>query len=164
MRPSLAILVVLSFCACNISACSKGEEVSTQNPPSSKDSDSPATVVFEGNSGPVRVKVEIARYPEEIRRGLMHRRQMPQDHGMLFLMGREEQQSFWMKNTLIPLDMVFVRKDKSILGIVENAEPKTLTSRRVEGPSLYVIEVKGVFTAKHGIKAGTNVRFEGVRE
>lgn len=78
---------------------------------------------------------------------------------MLFVFPREEQQSFWMKNTLIPLDMVFIRADRTILGVVVEAEPQTLSPRSVPGRSQYVLELRGGTAPRRGIEAGQTVRF-----
>ena len=67
-----------------------------------------------------------------------------------------------MRNTLIPLDMLFITSDLRIVGIVSRAEPRTLTSRSVGLPSQYVLEVPGGWTEKVGIRKGTTVEFEGV--
>lgn len=81
---------------------------------------------------------------------------------MLFLMPEEDDHSFYMRNTLIPLDMIFIAKDMTIAGIVENTEPRTETLRRVGKPSVYVLEVNAGWTARKQIKPGAKVRFEGV--
>ena len=123
-----------------------------------------AAVVFEPDGRPpARVSVEVARTPRQIQRGLMYRRHLPPDAGMLFLFRQPEVQSFWMKNTLIPLDMIFVSSEMIVVGVVENAEPQTLTSRTVGVPSQYVVEVNGGWASAHGVAAGTPVRFENVR-
>ena len=102
---------------------------------------------------------EVADEGEERMKGLMFRTEMQDDHGMIFLFPRERQQSFWMKNTLIPLDMIFIKADRTILGIVENAEPETTIGRGVPGLSQFVFEINGGLSAKLGIKAGQTVRF-----
>ena len=89
----------------------------------------------------------------------MFRESMDADRGMLFLFPREQQLSFWMKNTFIPLDLVFIRSDRTILGVVENAEPRTLTSRRVDGISQFVLEINGGLARTRGIRAGQKVTF-----
>jgi hypothetical protein len=110
----------------------------------------------------VQVVVELARKPEERSLGLMHRRQLDADRGMLFLFDAPQQLSFWMRNTYIPLDMVFIREDMTVLGVVENAEPLTDTPRSVPGLSRYVLEVNAGFCRRHGVAEGTRVRFDGV--
>ena len=120
------------------------------------------TAVFHTDAGAARVSVEVVRSFREVQRGLMFRRYMAPDDGMLFIFAQEEQQSFWMKNTLIPLDMIFVRTDMTVLGVVHDAEPKTLGPRRVEGKSQFVVETNAGWAKKHGVKAGVRVEFEGV--
>jgi hypothetical protein len=113
---------------------------------------------------PAEVTVEIASTGRQIQRGLMYREYMPAEHGMLFLMREERVHSFWMRNTLIPLDMIFIGKDMTVAGVVANAEPLTDTSRRVDRPSYWVLEVNGGWAAAHHVQAGTPVRFRDVPE
>lgn len=113
-------------------------------------------------SGEATVSVEVVATPATIERGLMYREHLPPDQGMLFLMGKEQPWSFWMHNTLIPLDMLFIKADMTVAGIVENATPRTDDLRKVDAPSLYVLEVNGGYCAAHKITAGAKVRFEGV--
>lgn len=113
-------------------------------------------------SGELAVAVEVVSKPAQLQRGLMYREHLPPDNGMLFLMPEEDDHAFFMRNTLIPLDMIFIARDFTIAGIVQNAEPKTETLRRVEKPSLYVLEVNGGWTAAKHVVAGTKVRFQGV--
>jgi uncharacterized membrane protein (UPF0127 family) len=120
-------------------------------------------VVIETSAGQrLPVDVELARNADEQRKGLMGRRSLPENGGMLFLFGATSVQSFWMKNTLIPLDMLFISDDGLVVGIVANAEPLTLTERTVGKPSRYVLEVNGGWCAAHGVRAGDRVRFENV--
>jgi uncharacterized protein len=119
-------------------------------------------VLMPAGADPVTVQVEVARREEERRRGLMWRTQLDEDAGMLFIFERPQQLSFWMRNTEIPLDMIFIEPSMRILGIVENAEPRTDTSRSVPGQSQYVLEVNAGFSRRHGLTSGTVVRFEGV--
>lgn len=109
---------------------------------------------------PVAVDVEVARTPAETQRGLMFRRQMAPNAGMIFLFARPRQMTFWMRNTYIPLDMVFITSEMRVLGVVENATPETDDAREVEGISQYVLEVNAGFAREHGIVPGTAVRFE----
>ena len=107
---------------------------------------------------PVEVIVEAVRSPEERARGLMGRKRLDPLHGMLFIFPEERQLTFWMKDTLIELDMIFIRSDMSVLGCVERAEPMTTTSRFVHGNSQYVLEVIGGFCGEHGIGEFTRVK------
>lgn len=108
------------------------------------------------------VRVEVARTEPERRRGLMDRSSLPDDAGMLFLFDETAEQAFWMKDTLLPLDMIFLDDEGRVVGIVESAAPRTLTSRSVGAPSRYVLEVNGGWSRARGVKAGDRVRFEGV--
>jgi uncharacterized protein len=110
-------------------------------------------------SGEVAVDVEVVSTEGTIERGLMYRQFMAPDAGMLFLLGIDKEWTFWMRNTLIPLDMIFIRKSMKIAGIVENAEPKTDTLRTVHENSLYVLEVNGGWTKAHGVVRDATVRF-----
>jgi hypothetical protein len=109
--------------------------------------------------GEIAVDVEVVSTEAKIERGLMYRQHLGPDAGMLFLLGVDKPWTFWMKNTLIPLDMIFIRKSMTIAGIVENAEPETETLRSVGENSLYVLEVNGGYTHAHGIAKDAKVRF-----
>ncbi|GAB4518184.1 MAG: hypothetical protein Tsb0020_36790 [Haliangiales bacterium] len=126
--------------------------------------DAPRVALAPEGHPEVEVVVELVRTRRDIQRGLMYRQHLPADHGMLFLMGEERVHSFWMRNTLIPLDMLFITRDMTVAGVVENAEPLTDTSRSVGVPSYYVLEVNGGWAAEHHVGAGTAVRFVNVEE
>jgi uncharacterized membrane protein (UPF0127 family) len=111
------------------------------------------------SSGEIVFQAELADSPTERNKGLMFRESMGEREGMLFLFPDEAPRSFWMRNTLIPLDMIFVRADRTILGIVENAEPKTDTARAVEGSSQFVLEINGGLSRRLGIAPGQTVTF-----
>jgi uncharacterized membrane protein (UPF0127 family) len=100
------------------------------------------------------VDAELVSSQADTDRGLMYRTSMPDNHGMLFDMTVRMDYQFWMRNTCIPLDMVFADVDGFIVGIVENAPPLDETPRDVGCPSRYVLEVNGGWTRKHGVKAG----------
>lgn len=102
--------------------------------------------------------VEVARTPPQQAYGLMNRKSMPRDHGMLFTFQTEAGRSFWMKNTLIPLDMVFIRADGTIHHIHENAIPHDLTPILSNGPVKAVLEVNGGRMGALGIGPGDKVR------
>ena len=108
------------------------------------------------------VRAELATTAESQRRGLMFRESLAEDEGMLFIFHREDIRSFWMKNTLIPLDMVFIDGAGTVVGIVHEAEPLTLDSRTVERPSRYVLELQGGWARAFGLHEGSRIRFDGV--
>jgi len=108
------------------------------------------------------VRVEICDDPYERSRGMMFRDGMAQGWGMLFLFGRQQVHRFWMKNTYIPLDMLFLGDDGTVQGIVERAKPLDLTGRGIRGPSLDVLELPGGAAHKLGIRAGVPYHYVGV--
>ncbi|MFP4011165.1 MAG: DUF192 domain-containing protein [Spirochaetaceae bacterium] len=108
--------------------------------------------------------VEIAATPESRRRGLMHREDLPEDRGMLFVFADSEPRSFWMKDTSIPLSIAYIAEDGTITQ-VEELEPysrETVPSRR---PVRYALEVNRGTFARHGVGPGDRVRIpRGVEE
>lgn len=104
-----------------------------------------------------RVYLEIANTPSEREKGLMFRKSMEEDRGMLFIFPVERQQSFWMKNTYIPLDMIFISSQFEVVGIVENATPFSEEQRSVAGVSQFVIELNGGRAKELGIRKGDKV-------
>lgn len=102
-------------------------------------------------------QVEMATTPEQQAHGLMFRPQMPADAGMLFDYGNERTVSMWMKNTLIPLDMLFIRGDGRIANTVERAVPGSLQPRSSEGRVRGVLELNGGTAEKLGLKAGDRI-------
>jgi uncharacterized protein len=111
----------------------------------------------------LKVDVEVARTDPERARGLMFRQSLASGKGMLFLFPHSERLKFWMKNTYIPLDMIFIDEAKRVVYVEENAEPLTLQGR---GPadvdSRYVLEVPGGWARTHGVEPGVTVRFVNV--
>lgn len=103
------------------------------------------------------VTAEIADTDATRERGLMYRKQLGAFDGMLFIYPAPAHLVFWMKNTYIPLDMIFIGADGRVVGVVENAQPLTETQREVDGISQYVLEVNGGFAAKYSIGPGTRV-------
>jgi uncharacterized membrane protein (UPF0127 family) len=102
--------------------------------------------------------VEVARTPEERSLGLMGRRYLGKDEGMLFIFETEDHHSFWMKNTFIPLSIAFIDRDGRIVWMID-MKPLALDSHVPPKPILYALEMnKGLFSS-HGVKVGDIVRF-----
>lgn len=101
--------------------------------------------------------VEVASTREQLSRGLMFRKAMAADAGMLFDFGRIQPVSMWMKNTLIPLDMLFVAADGKIAGIAERTVPGSLATIDSPGPIRAVIEFNGGTASRLGLKPGDRV-------
>lgn len=122
-------------------------------------------LVIHSASGDHRVKVEVVTEPAEQARGLMYRRSLGKDSGMLFIFRQEGPQSFWMKNTLIPLDMIFISKDLVIVDIA-TMQPcasypcPSYTSRQ---PVLYVLEVNAGYCRSRNISIGDKVSSDAIR-
>lgn len=104
-----------------------------------------------------KVDVEIADSDAARHLGLMFREGMNEDQGMLFIFPKEEVQSFYMKNTVLPLDIIFVNAAKKIVKIHSNTEPFSEKSLPSLKPALYVVEVNAGFTIKYGIKEGSQI-------
>jgi uncharacterized protein len=108
------------------------------------------------------VAVEVARTDAERERGLMFRQKLGADEGMIFLFTESSDHAFWMKNTLIPLDMIFIAENGAVVGVVQGAEPMTTIPRSVGAPSRYVLEVNAGWSAAHAVERGDRARFEGI--
>lgn len=115
-------------------------------------------VVFQPAGRTVRVTTEVAATPESRSLGLMFRKRLEANEGMLFVFEREEAHPFWMKNTYIGLDMIFIDNARRVVGIIKNAQPLTTTTRSVVAPSRYVVEVNAGFAQENGIEPGTKVQ------
>jgi hypothetical protein len=116
------------------------------------------TISISAPWGEATVAVEIATTRAEIERGLMYREHLPYDAGMLFVMGGEGVWSFYMRNTFIPLDLIFIARDWTVAGVIHSAQPCTETRRSIHKPSSYVLEVNGGWAAAHQIAVGARVR------
>ncbi len=118
-------------------------------------------VAIVSGSGEHRFEVEVARTAEEQARGLMHRRELAADAGMLFDYGRPRNVAMWMRNTHIPLDMIFIGADWRITRIVERTVPFSLATVASEGPVRAVLEVNAGTASRLGIRPGDRVVHEG---
>lgn len=122
----------------------------------------PQVTIATKDGGELTFQVEVADTPAKRELGLQYRRDLPVDRGMIFLFPVESEHAFWMKNTPIPLDMIFIGRDRKIVGIVEQALPFSTDSRSVAGASQFVLEINGGLAKRYGIKAGDSVRFHGL--
>ena len=170
MRPTLLALVLLAACQ------SQGQAPATapaapraprQTDVTAQDYQLPALpharVVLEDAYGARHaVDAEVASTRDARTRGLMWRTSLADGAGMLFIFPREEPLNFWMKNTLIPLDMIFLAADRTIVGVVEQATPLTLNPRGPDADAMYVLEVPGGWVARTGLRPGLRVRIDGL--
>ena len=108
-------------------------------------------------NGAHKFSVEVATSPEEQAKGLMFRKELPDMQGMLFNFTTDQEVAFWMENTFISLDLIFINADGRIRRIAEKAEPMSKTTIPSGGPVRAVLEVIGGTTGKLGIKEGDRV-------
>ncbi len=107
-----------------------------------------------------KIDIEKADTDNDRQLGLMFRKSMPEDQGMLFLFETSEQQGFWMRNTFISLDIMFVDENGIITTIHENAKTLNDNSLPSNGPAKYVVEVNGGYAQRHGIKVGDKISWQ----
>ena len=107
-----------------------------------------------------KLDIEIADIESERTIGLMHRRTMPDTQGMLFIFDREEPRSFWMRNTIMGLDIIYIKADGTIESIAKYCVPKLEKSVPSKGPALYVLEVTEGFCDIHGVEEGDKIDFK----
>lgn len=103
------------------------------------------------------IDIEIADTPEKRETGLMFRDKMEQNQGMLFIFSTEEKQAFWMHNTVLPLDIIYVNSKMEIVHIAKNAKPYDDSSLPSVKPAQYVVEVNAGYCDKTGIKEGDKI-------
>lgn len=102
-------------------------------------------------------RLELAESTAETTQGMMFRRSVPEGTGMLFIMPEERFQSFWMRNTYVPLDIIYISSDGRVVSIQANAQPLNETPLPSEGPAKYVLEIAGGRSAALGITPGTQL-------
>jgi len=118
-------------------------------------------LTIETRNGARRFSVEVARTGEEQARGLMYRTSLPEDGGMIFPMDPPRPAAFWMKNTPLPLDIIFIRADGTIARIAARTTPYSLDLVESGEPVAAVLEIAGGKAAAAGIAEGDRVRWAG---
>lgn len=106
------------------------------------------------------IDIEIADTPQERAQGLMYRRSLAANHGMLFIFPQETEEGFWMKNTFIPLDIIFVSGDSSVINVAQQTRIMSEETIKPKAPKQFVVEVQAGFASRHNIGAGTFVRWQ----
>jgi len=104
-------------------------------------------------------QIEIADNDFEQQTGLMYRKQMDTDKGMLFIFEEIKVRSFYMKNTYIALDIIYIDTDNTIINIAKNTEPLNETSLFSDAPTKYVLEINAGLSEKWGVKKGDKISF-----
>lgn len=164
------LLVILFY------SCSSNENKKTENQPSISRKDVPEVQIenkakvsfkltnkvefFKSDSTIIQVNVALAASPKERNQGLMGVEKLNSNEGMLFVFEQEQPLSFWMANTPLSLDIIFVNDEFKIVRIHSNTEPFTTTQYNSEKPARYVIEVVGGFCVSNDIIEGTEVGFD----
>ena len=148
MRSLLALMFVFS-----VSAALAQSEITGPQPTLPQ-----TPLVIQTAKGPVRFSVEMATTWPQQEQGLMFRKSVAPNAGMLFDFMKDDEQAFWMKNTLIPLDMLFIKKDGRIARIAANAKPLSTDSIPSYEPVRAVLEIAGGRAAELGLKPGDLVR------
>lgn len=108
--------------------------------------------------------VELSRSIEDKINGLMFRKSLAENEGMLFIFDSDEKYSFWMKNTLLPLDIIWIDRDKKVVFIKENAQPcadEYCPTINPDAYARYVLEIKAGISEKIGLKVGDEVYYSG---
>ena len=106
----------------------------------------------------VQIDIEVAETPQKLMTGLMYRHSMPEKAGMLFVLHNFKASFFWMKNTYIPLDIIFADGNRKIIKIQKNTKPLSEKQIPVPKDTVYVVEVNAGFCAQYGIRNGNFVK------
>ena len=162
MSPLLRLLAVpaLLLAACSPQAGTASPAATPEAPathPVSGLEVIPLTITQDGKRH--RFRVEVAATDEQQMRGLMFRTEMGADEGMIFPKEPAQMRSFWMRNTVIPLDMLFIGPDHKVVNIIANAVPYSLDSRPSAAPVIAVLELNGGRTAELGLGPGALVQW-----
>jgi len=120
-------------------------------------------LVVKSSNGDHPFTVEVVDTPETRATGLMFRQTLAPDAGMLFDFKESRPVSFWMQNTLIPLDMIFIREDGMVTNVHVNAIPMDTTSIPSDGPVMFVLEIPGGRSVELGIRAGDRVEHPRIK-
>lgn len=146
-----SVLVAAMLFACDGPVSDGGDGVSKNDLES---------LTIESASGKHAFSIEVARTPEQQMKGLMYRRRMATDAGMLFVHKREDVVNMWMKNTYIPLDMIFIARDGRIARVAERTVPLSEAVVSSGDPVVAVLELNGGTASRLGIKSGDRVESE----
>jgi uncharacterized membrane protein (UPF0127 family) len=125
----------------------------------------PKVILTNAQNQEIKVNVELAKTRQEQIQGLMYREHLPEDGGMLFVYNNERKWSFWMKNTLIPLDLIYINSDFEVVDIKHNFEPcKTILcpSHTPLSEAQYILEVNADFAKQNNINIGDKVYFHNI--
>jgi uncharacterized protein len=160
----IAIIIALAFLLFSLYTPKRNKPSNKQSSSYSKPApsfrkDGRLLIILTDNPVPILLEIEIADNEEERMRGLMDRQNLPDNAGMLFVFQNEEPRSFWMKNTYISLDIIYINSNKEIVSIQKYTQPKSTYSIPSEKPAMYVLEVNAGYSDKNGINPGDKIDF-----
>lgn len=154
----VAVLLCAAVYSCKNK--NKSEQIDIVTPPTEPQFKPEGSLSFLSENDTVKqIEIEIADNTAERMQGLMHRSSMSFDKGMLFIFDREEEQSFWMKNTKMSLDIIYVNANKEIVSISKHTQPYSKTPIPSMKPALYVVETAAGFADRFGVKVGDRIAF-----
>lgn len=141
-------------------ACASCSDTKPPPQPSKRPSNPVVKLTIDTGDQRLRISTEVVVSAKLREKGLMYRQELKDGEGMLFVFEAEEERSFWMKNTLIPLDILFVDNDHKVVGIVHKAKPRQEKSLSVGVPSRFVLEVPGGYCSRNGVHRGATLEFK----
>lgn len=133
----------------------KNEQIATDPIEFTKEGE--VLLVSESGDTLAELDIEISDNDYERETGLMYRKELAEDQGMLFIFEQEEPRGFYMKNTNIPLDLIFLNKNKVIVNIAENAQPHSMETILSEVPAMYVLEINAGLARKWNLQKGNRL-------
>ncbi len=153
------LYLILPFATLNMISC--GEEESAETEPTGRTLDYTATVTFltAAEDTVTTIEAAVADDDESRSTGLMDVYDMPRNKGMLFIFDDEEPRSFWMANTPLALDIIFVNADMEIIRVHQNTRPFSDRNVESELPAKYVVETNAGFTLRHDIIEGMKIAY-----
>lgn len=164
-RSTLLALLALFFTLFSIVSCSdKNDELNEKNQDTSRILDFTGEVVFIKSESDTISTIEVAVADDNRSRteGLMNVLELPDESGMLFIFPNQQPRSFWMANTPLPLDILFVNSEMRIVRIHRNTQPYSQESIASEEPARFVVEVNAGYTLEHDIQEGMQIGIEEV--
>jgi len=166
-------LAMLSFILTSIPNFGGGKSSKAASIPTPTSTNSPSTrssttftkqgvlnITRKNNPAPLSIDIEVADTEIKRQQGLMHRRHMEPNHGMLFIMDRLEEQNFFMRNTYISLDIIYLDQDKKVVSIAKNTQTLNDKSIPSRGDALYVLEVVAGYAETHRVAVGDQMDWE----
>jgi len=156
----VALLLTASLFVLAPLACASCSDPKSPPKPATRPSNPVVEVTIDTGETRLEILAEVVVSAKLREKGLMYRQELKDGEGMLFIFEEEEERSFWMKNTLIPLDILFVDNARAVVGIVHRAKPRREKSLSVGVPSRFVLEVPGGYCSRHGVHRGAKLEFK----